>query len=170
MPGPPSIEQLYDAHAAGLFHYFRSFVRDEADARDLLQDLFAKLAVQKLAAVDCDRAWLWRMAHNLAVDGLRRRGVRQTAEQRLAGEPATAWFQAAADPDTGLFARQAEAALEALPPEQQRVAFLKLWQGLTLEQIAEAQSIPVNTAASRYRYALEKLRSALQPLYEEIRP
>ena len=45
----------------------------------------------------------------------------------------------------------------------------KLWEGLTFEAIAEACGIPLNTAASRYRYGLDKLRARLRPLYEEIK-
>ncbi len=45
---------------------------------------------------------------------------------------------------------------------------LKLWDGLTFEEIAEAQKIPLNTAASRYRYGLDKLRTLLRPIYEEL--
>jgi RNA polymerase sigma-70 factor (ECF subfamily) len=46
---------------------------------------------------------------------------------------------------------------------------LKLWEHLTFEQIAEALEIPANTAASRYRYGLDKLRERLRPLYDEIK-
>lgn len=46
---------------------------------------------------------------------------------------------------------------------------LKLWEGLTFEQIAASLDLPPNTAASRYRYALDKLRDHLRPLYEEIK-
>ena len=46
---------------------------------------------------------------------------------------------------------------------------LKLWEGLTFEAIAELLEIPLNTAASRYRYGVDKLRQRLRPLYEEIR-
>ena len=45
---------------------------------------------------------------------------------------------------------------------------LKLWDGHTFEQIADALDIPANTAASRYRYGLDKLREQLRPLYEEL--
>jgi RNA polymerase sigma-70 factor (ECF subfamily) len=60
-------------------------------------------------------------------------------------------------------------ALGDLPPEQRAVIHLKLWEELTFEQIAEALDIPPNTAASRYRYGLDKLRERLRPLYEEIK-
>jgi RNA polymerase sigma-70 factor (ECF subfamily) len=46
---------------------------------------------------------------------------------------------------------------------------LKLWEGLTFEDIAGVLGIPANTAASRYRYALEKLRGRLRSLYLETR-
>ncbi len=45
---------------------------------------------------------------------------------------------------------------------------LKLWEGFTFGQIALALNIPPNTAASRYRYGLDKLRDVLRPLYEEL--
>ena len=64
-----------------------------------------------------------------------------------------------ADPDTAEFALRVQAALDELPPEQRSVAHLKLWQGLTFEEIAVAQGIPLHTAASRYRYGLAKLRA-----------
>jgi RNA polymerase sigma-70 factor (ECF subfamily) len=48
------------------------------------------------------------------------------------------------------------------------VVHLKLWEELTFEEIAAALEIPPNTAASRYRYGLDKLRERLRPLYEEI--
>ena len=63
-----------------------------------------------------------------------------------------------------------ETALNELPAEQRTVAQLKLWDGLTFDEIARAQGIPLNTAASRYRYAIDKLRALLRPLYEEIQP
>ena len=60
-------------------------------------------------------------------------------------------------------------ALGELPPEQRSVVHLKLWEGLTFEKIAATLEIPQNTAASRYRYGLDKLRERLRPLYDEIK-
>ena len=53
--------------------------------------------------------------------------------------------------------------------EQRSVVHLKLWEGLTFEAIADVLEIPPNTAASRFRYGLDKLRERLRPLYEEIK-
>jgi RNA polymerase sigma-70 factor, ECF subfamily len=49
------------------------------------------------------------------------------------------------------------------------VVHLKLWEELTFEAIAEALGIPANTAASRYRYGIDKLRARLRPFYDEIK-
>jgi RNA polymerase sigma-70 factor (ECF subfamily) len=61
------------------------------------------------------------------------------------------------------------AALSELPEEQRAVLHLKLWEGLTFEEIAAALDISPNTAASRYRYGLDKLRDRLRPLHEEMK-
>lgn len=52
-------------------------------------------------------------------------------------------------------------ALTDLPPEQREVVVLKVWQGRTFDEIGRLLGISPNTASSRYRYALEKLRAAL---------
>ena len=161
------LEQVYDAHAAGLFHYLVTFTRTEADARDLLQELFVKLARSARPEMPSEKAFLYRLAHNLAIDWLRRRKVRWDSEERLLreldGEPPRA-----PDPDAEFLARRFAEAMQTLPDEQRTVVQLKLWEGLTYEEISEAQGIPLNTAVSRCRYALDKLRAILRPLYEEL--
>jgi RNA polymerase sigma-70 factor (ECF subfamily) len=162
------LERLYDTHAGGLFHYLVTFTKTEADARDLLQELFIKLARgAPREGVLSEKAWLYRMAHNLAVDWLRRRKVRWDAEEKLLQEM-DAGQHPATDPDSVLMANHFAEAMKSLPEDQRVVMQLKLWEGMTFEEIAEAQGIPLNTAASRYRYGLEKLRTLLRPLYEEL--
>ncbi len=169
MPTAPTLPELYDAHAAGLFHYFVSFTGREADAKDLLQELFIKLARQTVPqGIANMRAWLLRLAHHHAIDWLRRHRVRRQAEE--ASHAPVEMFAAQDDPDQAELAKRLTHALALLPLEQRSVAQLKLWDGLTFEEIAEVQGIPLNTAASRYRYALEKLRSELRPLYDELKP
>lgn len=163
------ISELYDAHAAGLFHYIVGILKSEVEAKDLLQEVFLKLQHKGLPSVESERAWLTRLAHNMTLDWLRRHHTRRSAEERSASE-LQLLFQSQADPDIAEFAVRVQAALDELPPEQRNVAYLKLWQGLTFEEIAAAQGIPLNTAASRYRYAIEKLRTLLRPLYDEIQP
>ena len=58
-------------------------------------------------------------------------------------------------------------AVQSLPAIYREVVVLKVWSGLTFQQIGETLAIPLNTAASRYRYALEHLRHALTPVRAE---
>jgi RNA polymerase sigma-70 factor (ECF subfamily) len=53
-------------------------------------------------------------------------------------------------------------AMRALPPEQREVVHMKVFEGMTFQEIADTTDEPLNTVASRYRYALEKLRAFLK--------
>jgi RNA polymerase sigma-70 factor (ECF subfamily) len=153
-----------------LFAFLLNLTRNEADTHDLLQEIFCKIAARPglLDGAREERTFLIRMAHNAAIDLMRRRGSREKNHAALA-EELSAVFEPEADADAGNFKRALEEALASLPPEQQAVAHLKLWEGATFEQIAAALEISPNTAASRYRYAIDKLRALLRPIYEEVR-
>ena len=167
---PLDFERLYDEHAQALFAFLLNFTRHEADTRDLLQEVFIKLAnrPELLHGVRDERAFLLRLAHNQAIDLIRRRGTRERQYEQLAGET-IAVFAPAAEPDEIAFRAALSAALGELPADQRAAVHLKLWEGLTFEQIADLLGIPLNTAASRYRYGLDKLRQRLRPLYDEIK-
>lgn len=165
----PDIARLYDEHAQALFAFLLNLTRAEADTRDLLQEIFVKISrdADLLRGVREERAFLIRLAHNAAIDLMRRRGTRDRTKEHFA--EIISPFATSADPDETIFREELATALEELPPEQRVVAHLKLWAGLTFEEIAAALDISPNTAASRYRYALDKLRGRLRPLYEEIK-
>jgi RNA polymerase sigma-70 factor (ECF subfamily) len=167
---PANLETLYDDHAQALFAFLLHLTRDEADTRDLLQDIFVKLARQPdlLDAARDPRSFLFRLAHNAAVDLMRRRGTREKHHEQFGAER-SAGFAPTSDPDEAAFRRELAVALGELPTDQRAVVHLKLWAGLTFEEIAATLEIPLNTAASRYRYGLDKLRSRLRPLYDEIK-
>jgi RNA polymerase sigma-70 factor (ECF subfamily) len=170
MPRATEIERLYDEHAQPLFAFLLNFTRDEADTRDLLQEIFVKLAREPklLDGVREERAFLIRLAHNAAIDLMRRRGTRDRTKENFAAE-AISIFAPVNDPDENVFREELAEALGELPEEQRAVVHLKLWEGLTFEEIAAALEISPNTAASRYRYALDKLRDRLRPLCEEMK-
>jgi RNA polymerase sigma-70 factor (ECF subfamily) len=169
MPGDSELERLYDAHAPSLFAFLLNLTRDEADTRDVLQEVFVKIARDEtlFRGVRGERGFLIRLAHNAAIDLMRRRGTRERTKVNLA--EILSPFAPASDPDEAIFRDELSAALAELPEEQRAVAHLKLWGGLTFEEIATALELSPNTAASRYRYALDKLRGRLRPLYEEMK-
>lgn len=170
MPGGNEIERLYDEHAQPLYALLLNFTRDEPDTHDLLQEIFVKIAREPglLVGVREERAFLIRLAHNAAIDLMRRRGTRDKTKENFAAEMISL-FAPTSDPDERVFREELAEALGELPGEQRAVVHLKLWEGLTFEEIAAALEIPPNTAASRYRYGLDKLRGRLRPLYEEMK-
>ena len=162
MAASHDLQRLYDDHAQALFAFLLNFTRQEADARDVLQELFLKLSRHPhlLNHVTEPRAFLIRLAHNQAVDLMRRRATRQKNYDQLAAESDSV-FAPSDDADETAFRLSLTAALAELPAEQRAVVHLKLWEELTFEEIAAALDISPNTAASRYRYALERLREWL---------
>jgi RNA polymerase sigma-70 factor (ECF subfamily) len=170
---PPDLARLYDAHAAPLYAFLLNLTRNESDTRDLLQDLFCKLAARPslLDGIRNESAFLHRTAYHLFIDHTRRRSIRH-APSDLSASPrptlSASLFIPAPDPDESAFRAALDEALAQLPANQRAVVHLKLWSGLTFAEIADALAIPPNTAASRYRYAIDKLRALLRPIYEEI--
>ena len=167
---PLDLERLYDAHAQGIFAFVLNLTRSEADTRDVLQEIFIKLAKRPelLDGIRDERGFLLRLAHNLAIDHMRRRATREKNYEQFATE-ADDVFEPSTEADERSFRHALSEALSSLPVEQRAVAHLKLWEDFTFEAIAETLDIPTNTAASRYRYAIDKLRERLRPLYDEIK-
>jgi RNA polymerase sigma-70 factor (ECF subfamily) len=170
MAAPLDLQRVYDDHAQALFAFLLNFTRHEADAHDVLQEVFLRLARRPglLDGVAEPRAFLIRLAHNRAIDLMRRRTTRHKNYERLAGESDTL-FAPSDDPDEAAFRKALTEALAGLPAEQRAVVHLKLWEGMTFDAIAGVLEISSNTAASRYRYGIDKLRERLRPLYEEIK-
>ena len=167
---PPDLAHIYDTHARALFAFLLNFTRSEADAGDVLHDVFVKLAERPVLidGVRELRAWLISMAHRQAIDAARRRSTRARAAEASAEQ--SPLFAPAEDADGGAFRTAVAEALAELPEEQRAVVHLKIWEDMTFAQIADALAISANTAASRYRYALDKLEALLRPLHKEQQP
>ena len=163
------LQRIYDEHAQALFAFLLHLTRNESDARDILQEVLIKLAREPALAVENsnERAFLIRIGYRLVIDQFRRRRAREARDARFGGE-VIELFTPAADPDEHAFDIALAQALGELPDEQRAVVQLKLWQDCTFEEIATALEISPNTAASRYRYGLDKLRERLRSLYESI--
>jgi RNA polymerase sigma-70 factor (ECF subfamily) len=113
-------------------------------------------------------AYLFACVRSAALDWRRsreRRGRREEAAARPETEPARPLFAARLEHDERRAA--IESAVAKLPEPQREVLVMKIWAKLTFPQIGAALAIPPDTAASRYRYALAKLR---EQLAEELIP
>jgi RNA polymerase sigma-70 factor, ECF subfamily len=155
-PGVPAdLASVYDAHAGWLYRHALMILADHAAAEDAVQQVFAKLAAMGgRAGQVCDvRAYLRQAVRG---ECYRLLGRRRRDDWRPILEPA------APDVKDDGTREELDAALRQLPPEQREVVHLKVYEGLTFEAIGQTLEIPLNTAASRYRYAIEKLRSLLK--------
>lgn len=164
------LEEVYRDHALALFRFLIRLTGNETETRDLLQEVFIRLAKapRLLEGIVAPQSYLYRLAHRLAIDRYRREETRQRYDDRTYQEGEVfAQPEPLAD-DAAWLRKTLAVSLEKLPTEQKAVVILKVWEELTFAEIAEVLEIPANTAASRYRYALDKLREELRPLYREL--
>lgn len=163
-----ALSALYDAHARAVFSLALRVVGDEADAEDVLQEVFTQ-AWRQASRYDASRgsvaAWLLTMARTRAIDRLRARRARPDTATSM-GEQA--WLDLSApvvDPGDALAAsRDAERLREALRelPLLQRLAIeLAYFEGLSQSEIAERLEQPLGTVKTRIRLGLLKLRDSL---------
>ena len=167
---PRDLALIYDTNARAVFAFLLNLTRNDADAGDILHDVFVKVAERPslLDGVREMRPWLIRMAHRQAIDVVRRRGSHARAVESSAEEMPL--FAPAEDADGDAFRAAVAEAMAELPDEQRAVVHLKVWEDMTFSQIADALGLSANTAASRYRYALDKLEALLRPLNKEYQP
>jgi len=162
---------LYSRHRAPLYRYVARLVRDREAANDLFQDVWSRVIAHRARYEPRARfsTYLYRVAHNCCIDHLRRAAARPG---RVADDSETA-----EDPTLALSAPDEEspekrfecaellacyrAALESLPLAQRDAFLLAEQSGLSLEEIASVTGVGLETAKSRLRYALVKLRKAL---------
>jgi len=164
---PEAFAALYDRLAVRLLGAARTMTTSAADAEDMVQDLFVELARgrSRLVAVTDLEGYVFTMLRN----AVRRRGRRAATHRRAVlaiaadGQASGSFAESPpALPDDAL-----AAAVAALPEAQREVVALKIDAGLTFAEIAAVIGTSLNTAASRYRYALEKLRTALADREDE---
>jgi DNA-directed RNA polymerase specialized sigma24 family protein len=149
-----AVATLYRELGPSLLAYARSLLGDPMEAEDAVQHVFLKIMSARMTALPREpRPYLFRAVRNRCFNR-RRDAVREW--QRTADAP---MFVAPAG--LGPVAADVETALGELPDEQREVVVLRIWAGMTLDEVAQTVGIPVNTAASRYRYALAKLRDSL---------
>lgn len=155
-----ALSGLYDLTAQRLVRYATTITCNQHDAEDALQTALVRVAAEPKLLLRADKPWpyLLRMVRNEAlvilrrkkrwslVDGLKDLLTAPIVDDRNQEETHRAiWI-----------------ALRTLPVEQSEVVVLKIWEAMTFAEIAEVLDLPAATAASRYRYAIEKLAMKLR--------
>ncbi len=150
---------LYDRFGRSLFRVAWTLLRSRADAEDAVQDVFLGLVRSRpaLGRIENLRAYLFGALRHAAA----RRAARREAARPLPDEPRPL------DPELSDWL---DRALAELPAEQREVLTLKIDGELTFEEVGAVLGVSPSTAASRYRYAVEKLRGHFNKEYHAFRP
>jgi len=155
-----------------LYRYLLRLVREPAEAEDLFQQSWLRVA-EKIRSYDPSRSfdsWLFTIARNLALDHLRRVRPRSLDEPALRGSDSESLADRLPSGEILPLDRILEiersgrlaAALLDLPASYREVLSLRFEEEMTLEEIAEVLGAPLSTVKSRLRRSLEQLRSTLE--------
>ena len=169
-----------------LFDFIRRRVRTEADAEDILADVFYQMVASYSVTEPIEKmtSWLLTVARNKIIDWYRKRkpeSFRQRTDESVLPQNLPLnlplnlediLFDPGQNPDV-LYARslvwtELADALEDLPDEQRDVFVMHELEGKSFKEFAEITGEPVNTLLSRKRYAVMYLREALQELYDDF--
>lgn len=157
-----ALQRIYEKYVAYLVTVATALLNDINSAEDIVHDFFVSFgqSAEKLKVQGSLKAYLTTCIVNLVRDNLRRR-----PRKDITLEGVGSINSAANDPElSALNSEQYQLlnnAIGKLPYEQREVLILHLQGGMMFKQIARLQRISKNTAWSRYRYALEKLRLLL---------
>jgi RNA polymerase sigma factor (sigma-70 family) len=173
-----SITAIVNDYRRRLLGFIRKRVTNEADAEDILQDVFYQLLGNK-EPIDQVASWLFTVARNKIIDSKRKKQPLATdflfsnTEDVEMGEWMDLLMDDSSNPETvylrNLFQETLKEALNELPEEQKQAFVLNELDGIPFKQISDETGIPVNTLISRKRYAVLYLREKLAVLHDALK-
>ena len=155
---PEQLSGWFDAYGSALLLYARQWL-DAESAEDLVQDVFVRLMPQRHVPKNI-KAWLFQAVRNGAISHIRSRSGRDKHHRYLAAEREPALFETQAE--DRIDAEVVQAALGSLSEAQREVVVLRIWAGMTLQEVANIVSEPVSTVFSQYKTALANLRKIME--------
>ena len=177
-PAAVAADAAFRSDRKRLFDFIRRRVRTEADAEDILADVFYQLVVSYSVTEPIEKmtSWLLTVARNKIIDWYRKRkpeSYRQWEdESALPLNLEDILYDPGQNPEVlyerSLLWTELADALEDLPDEQRDVFIMHELEGKGFKEIAEITGEPVNTLLSRKRYAILYLREALQEIYDDF--
>lgn len=163
-----AFDQLYRRHKGPLFRYLVRQCRDAGAAEELFQDIWLNLIRARSTYTPTARfaTYLYRLAHNRLIDHYRRRSPAALVSFQDDDCPGTELAAPRQDePHTAYEAKeeatQLLALIEALPEAQREAFLLQHEAGMSVEEIAAVTGVNRETAKSRLRYAMAKLRAGM---------
>ena len=164
-----------------LRNFIRRRVADEAEAEDILQDVFYELieAYRLMKPIEQVGAWLFRVARNRIIDLFRKKKPETLSAQpgqESEDSEALSLEELLPSPDAGpeaeyarsILLEQLDAALDELPDDQRDVFVAHEIEGRSFKEISAESGVSVNTLLSRKHHAVLHLRRRLQSIYDEF--
>jgi RNA polymerase sigma-70 factor, ECF subfamily len=173
-----AFRQLVERHQRRAFAIALGLVRDENDAREIVQEAFLRVfrGLGSFHGGSSFFTWLYRIVTNLSID-LMRKPARRDAELDETREikdeldvPLLARIDGADPQDVvrrGEIAARIQVALDALPPYHRGVILMREIEGMSYEEMAQAMGVSKGTIMSRLFHARQKLQRALADCYRE---
>jgi len=172
-----NITRVINDYSRRLLGFIRKRVTNEADAEDILQDVFYQF-IGNTQPIEQVTAWLFTVARNKITDKQRKKkpealeDLYASAEEDVAFDWTEIFFDDTDNPETSylrnLFWEALDNALNELPAEQREVFVMNEIEGIPFKDISEKTGQPVNTLLSRKRYAVLHLRDRLSVLKDEL--
>ena len=173
---PDALAQLYDRYNGILKALILRVVHNEAEADDLLQEIFMEIwnqAKNFSAQKGKPLGWMVTLARRRAIDGLRKKQAYVRAEERLQNETEQqpdAWVHNATEEaivlsDTRVLIRKV---ISGLPPAQQQAIDLAFFRGMSQREIAAKTNTPLGTVKTRLELGLKKIYDGLKELKDEL--
>ena len=171
-----ALGKLVEHYRRPLFSFILKMTEGRSDADEVFQEVWFRV----IKNIDSYKeksflSWLFRIAHNLIIDRVRRLKPMVDVEAMYDGEgtaldtqfPAEGLIPSSevAGKDIG---QRIAVAVDKLPLEQREVFLMRMEADISFKEIAEIQGISINTALARMQYALNKLRTDLQGDYNSL--
>ena len=156
----PIWKAWFAKHGGKLLLFARQQARYPDDAEDLLQEAFVRMWRLYGHTGEVSPGLVYRAIRRLAIDWARSLDRRKIREEKVSlDSPLSSSFERSLERDERNQALLR--AVESLPKEQGEVLTLKIWGELTFDEIGRTLDLSLNTVASRYRYALQKLKDSV---------
>jgi len=171
-----ALGKLVEKYKGPLYGFIYKFSEGREDADEVFQEVWVR-AIKNMNRYRQKSllSWLFRIAHNLMIDRIRRRRPEYSFDTPVSSDGLALSDHLASDrigPDGETGGRdlglRIEAAAEKLPPDQREVFWLRMQADLSFKEIAKIQKCSINTALARMQYALSKLRNELAVEYTEL--
>jgi RNA polymerase sigma-70 factor (ECF subfamily) len=173
---PDALSQLYDRYNGILKALILRVIHNEAEAEDLLQEIFMEIWKQSKnfsAQKGKPLGWMVTLARRRAIDALRKKQAYARAEERLQAETAQqpdAWVHNATEEEIDLGDRRLiiREVINSLPLPQQQAIELAFFRGMSQREIAADTNIPLGTVKTRLELGLKKIYDGLKELKDEL--